>query len=91
MSAVALIEAVASGPEGRAAFLEADGAAALLELLDSRQPEVCLQNHLAHWSGCRQHNLLYRSCSYRQLPAAVVARGRHTFCLPATQAPGQLK
>lgn len=38
--AVALTEAVASGPEGRAAFLEANGAAALLELLDSRQPEV---------------------------------------------------
>ena len=40
VSCVALIEAVASGPEGRAAFLEADGAAAVLELLDSHSPEV---------------------------------------------------
>jgi hypothetical protein len=40
VSAVALTEAVAAGPEGRAAFLEADGAAALLELLDARQPDA---------------------------------------------------
>lgn len=40
VSAVALTDAVFSSPEGRAAFLEADGAAALLELLDTRQPEV---------------------------------------------------
>ncbi len=40
VSCVALTEAVASGPEGRAAFLNADGAAALLELLDSRNAEV---------------------------------------------------
>lgn len=40
VSCVALTEAVASGPEGRAAFLEADGPAALLELLDSKSAEV---------------------------------------------------
>lgn len=40
VSCVALTEAVASGPEGRAAFLDADGAAALLELLGSRNAEV---------------------------------------------------
>ncbi len=40
VSCVALTEAVASGPEGRAAFLNAEGAAALLELLDSRNAEV---------------------------------------------------
>lgn len=42
VSAVALTDTVSSGPEGRAAFLEADGAAVLLELLDTQQPEVAL-------------------------------------------------